>query len=226
MVPLKQSTALDQERTLSALLPRGEYRNVFDVETIVVEPSRELLTEMSQMYGASLVENPCTDCAARGGVQYCRDVGWLEESMRIKGSTLLIARNIEGLQGFAHFYCGCDSLPPFAQELGSRWSFSPQIAYMYLILSKASMRGRGIGTSMYLAACEEASRRGCKLMVAEIYVCPVPNSASLRFHERLGFSYTGRAIERSRLVQDRAIKVMYTEMVRPIEPQQKIKELT
>ena len=57
---------------------------------------------------------------------------------------------------------------------------------------RADSRGRGIGTQLLRALMERASTLGKRVMIAGV---DADNAASIRLHERLGFTRAGRLPE-------------------------------
>lgn len=69
--------------------------------------------------------------------------------------------------------------------LGLASEREPDLAYVHMHVVAPAWRGRGAGERLYRDFCERAARRGCRRVRA---LAAPARSASIRFHERLGFA--------------------------------------
>lgn len=101
------------------------------------------------------------------------------QSRRAQGYPLLIARDAQGVAGFATF-------GDFRTWPGYRFTVEHSLHV------RADGRGRGIGTQLLRALFPYAAALGKHVMVGG---CDAANAAAIRFHERLGFSQVGHLRE-------------------------------
>jgi len=193
--------------------------------TFARQPSiqvREFVTQtdlmaIENLYRQSYIADPCAHCACTGGVQFSRDREWLAEHASLPGARMALAHDSQQqLVGFAQFYTDPEHFPGFVGDLNSRYAHLGKIAYMYLILVAPESRGQHIGHRLYHAAFEQSRQLGCSHIAAEIFVCPVPNSASLRFHESLDFQYTGQTVTHARSQEGKNYQLTYTQLLRSL----------
>jgi L-amino acid N-acyltransferase len=93
-----------------------------------------------------------------------------------QGYPVLVARDAEGVAGFSSF-------GDFRPWPGYRFTVE------HTVHVRADRRGRGVGTQLLQALLARAAALGKHTMVAGV---DAANAASIRFHERLGFSTAGR----------------------------------
>lgn len=172
----------------------------------------EDLEQVADLYSEWQIGDPCSHCACLGGVQYLRDAAWLKEHVAIPGARLLIAQQGKDIIGFAQFFTDSRYFPDFAGDLAERYLSYGRLAYIYLILVKRNCQRKGLGRELYERVFKEAHKSGCETLLAEIFVCPVPNSASLRFHESLGFEYSGQSVSHQRSAGERQITLTYAQL--------------
>lgn len=91
------------------------------------------------------------------------------------GFPWLVARSDDSVLGYAYAH-------PFRARRGYRFTCESSI-YLH-----ASARGQGLGARLYGALLEILRRQGFAVVVAGI---ALPNEASLRLHERMGFRPVG-----------------------------------
>jgi L-amino acid N-acyltransferase len=93
-----------------------------------------------------------------------------------QGYPVLIARDERGVAGFGSF-------GDFRAWPGYRFTVE------HTLHVRADARGRGIGTQLLRALIDRASALGKHVMIAGV---DADNAASIRLHERLGFTHAGR----------------------------------
>jgi L-amino acid N-acyltransferase YncA len=93
-----------------------------------------------------------------------------------QGYPVLVARDAEGVAGFSSF-------GDFRPWPGYRFTVE------HTVHVRADRRGRGVGTQLLQALLARAAALGKHTMIAGV---DAANAASIRFHERLGFSAAGR----------------------------------
>ena len=96
-----------------------------------------------------------------------------------QGYPVLVARDDRGVCGFATF-------GDFRAWPGYRFTVE------HTVHVRADGRGRGIGTLLVQALFPRAAALGKHVMIAGV---DAANAASIRFHERLGFTQSGRLRE-------------------------------
>jgi L-amino acid N-acyltransferase YncA len=96
-----------------------------------------------------------------------------------QGYPVLIAREISGIVGFATF-------GDFRAWPGYRFTVEHSVHV------RADSRGRGIGQALVAALFPRAAALGKHVMIAGV---DAANTASIRFHERLGFEQVGHLRE-------------------------------
>ena len=96
---------------------------------------------------------------------------WLT-SRRAAAYPVLVAADDSGIVGFA-------SYGDFRTWPGYRFSVE------HTVHIRAEQRGRGVGTTLMRALIERARQQGKHVMIGGV---DADNGASLRFHERLGFT--------------------------------------
>lgn len=101
------------------------------------------------------------------------------QARRAQGYPLLIAHDAQGVAGFATF-------GDFRTWPGYRFTVEHSVHV------RADGRGRGIGTQLLKALFPCAAALGKHVMVGGV---DAANAASIRFHERLGFSRVGQLRE-------------------------------
>ncbi len=114
----------------------------------------------------------CSSCASRCGQ---RDPREDHRRDRIR----LIAHDAHGIAGFGSF-------GDFRAWSGYRFTDE------HTLHVRADARGRGIGSQLLLELMERARTLGKHAMIAGI---DADNAASIRLHERLGFTFGGRLRE-------------------------------
>lgn len=92
-----------------------------------------------------------------------------------QGYPVLVARDAHGVAGFSTF-------GDFRAWPGYRFSVE------HTVHVRGDGRGRGIGTSLVRALFPRAAQLGKHVMIAGV---DAANTASIRFHERLGFTVAG-----------------------------------
>ena len=92
---------------------------------------------------------------------------------------MLVARDERGVAAFGSF-------SDFRAWPGYRFTVE------HTLHVRADARGRGIGTRMLRALIERASALGKHVMIAGV---DADNTASIRLHERLGFTRAGQLCE-------------------------------
>ncbi len=95
------------------------------------------------------------------------------------GCPVLIAHDAHGVAGFATF-------GDFRAWSGYRFTVE------HTLHVRADARGRGTGTQLLLELVERARTLGKHVMIAGV---DADNAASIRLHERLGFTFGGRLRE-------------------------------
>ncbi len=95
------------------------------------------------------------------------------------GYPVLIAHDAHGVAGFATF-------GDFRAWSGYRFTVE------HTLHVRADARGRGTGTQLLLELVERARTLGKHVMIAGV---DADNAASIRLHERLGFTFGGRLRE-------------------------------
>lgn len=100
--------------------------------------------------------------------------GWWQARIA-QGYPVLVARDALGVAGFATF-------GDFRSGPGYRFTVE------HTVHVRADGRGRGVGTHLMRALFARAASLGKHVMVAGV---DASNTASIRFHERLGFTRTG-----------------------------------
>jgi len=93
-----------------------------------------------------------------------------------QGYPVLVARDAGGVAGFSSF-------GDFRPWPGYRFTVE------HTVHVRADRRGRGVGTQLLQALLARAAALGKHTMIAGV---DAANAASIRFHERLGFSAAGR----------------------------------
>ena len=101
------------------------------------------------------------------------------QARRAQGYPLLIAQDAQGVAGFATF-------GDFRTWPGYRFTVEHSVHV------RADGRGRGVGTQLLKALFPYAAALGKHVMVGGV---DAANAASIRFHERLGFSRVGQLRE-------------------------------
>ncbi|HTC15009.1 MAG TPA: GNAT family N-acetyltransferase [Steroidobacteraceae bacterium] len=96
-----------------------------------------------------------------------------------QGYPVLVARDPSGVLGFATF-------GDFRTWPGYRFTVE------HTVHVRAAERGRGVGTRLVSALFPRAQALGKHMMIAGV---DAANAASIRFHERLGFSRAGHLRE-------------------------------
>jgi L-amino acid N-acyltransferase len=104
--------------------------------------------------------------------------GWWRSRLA-QGYPVLVARDARGVCGFATF-------GDFRAWPGYRFTVE------HTVHVRADGRGRGIGTLLVQALFPRAAALGKHVMIAGV---DAANAASIRFHERLGFTQSGRLRE-------------------------------
>lgn len=178
--------------------------------------SHDEVLQLEALYLVNHIADPCSHCACFGGTQFTRDRKWIAENASLPGTTFALAHKQDELIGFAQFHVDPDCFPAFVGDIATRFVEYGKSSYMYLILVDSKIRSQGVGQKLYQAAFEEALRAGCTTMLAEIFVCPVPNSTSLRFHESLGFQYSGKTVTHLRVSNDKKCDLTYTQLFKPL----------
>jgi L-amino acid N-acyltransferase len=93
----------------------------------------------------------------------------------LQGYPVLVARDAQGVAGFASF-------GDFRASPGYRFTVE------HTVHVDAGRRGRGTGSALVRALLQRAAELGKHAMIAGV---DAANSASIRFHERLGFAPAG-----------------------------------
>ncbi len=96
-----------------------------------------------------------------------------------QGYPVLVARDARGVLGFASF-------GDFRAGPGYRFTVEHSVHVC------AAGRGRGVGTMLMTALLARAAALGKHVMIGGV---DADNTASIRFHERLGFEQAGRLRE-------------------------------
>jgi len=96
-----------------------------------------------------------------------------------QGYPVLVARDARGVCGFSTF-------GDFRAWPGYRFTVE------HTVHVRADGRGRGVGTLLVQALFPRAAALGKHVMIAGV---DAANAASIRFHERLGFTQSGRLRE-------------------------------
>lgn len=157
---------------------------------------QDVLEQVARLYRAYNHVDLTSQANREGGVHFNRSAGWFRQQMSLEGAHLITRTDKLGvIVCFALFFTNPATFPSFAQEcreLTSKPGLA-ECAYMYLILTDSSYRGRGLGRETYEMALELCRRLGCSGILHEYYVAPVPNHASMRLLESLerrGFPFT------------------------------------
>ena len=101
------------------------------------------------------------------------------QSRTAQGYPVLIARDERGVAGFGSF-------GDFRAWPGYRFTVE------HTLHVRADARGRGIGRQLLGALIDRAGALGKHMMIAGV---DADNAASIRLHERLGFTHAGRLCE-------------------------------
>lgn len=167
-----------------------------DTYTHLRRPPSAVLEQVARLYRAHNHAD-LTDQANRdGGVHFSRSEQWFDEQMSLDGAHLIARTDRWGtVVCYALFFTNPDTFPPFAGDCRKFTAIKglEKSAYMYLILTDSSYRGRGLGRDTYEMALEVCRQKGCAGILHEYYVAPVPNHASahlLESLERRGFPFT------------------------------------
>lgn len=90
-----------------------------------------------------------------------------------------------------------------------RWFCERYASFLYVdrVVVAEALRGRRIGEALYVAAKDEARRRGATHVLAEVNTAP-PNPGSSRFHRRMGFVAVGEIVS----APDKAVEMLAAEV--------------